>query len=655
MKLRKRRKFVNHRKRIMYFSLFFVLLFISVGYAYLSATLSITGHTEISANTWDIHFENLTVTQGSVNATTPAAIQSNTTSINYSVELGMPGDFYEFEVDIVNSGTLPGKVSIVNIQGIASGLEQYIETSVEYSYGIPVSVDDILNSNSRKRIIVRVAYTDDLNNLPGSNISLDLVFSIDFNQTNQNVNSAAGFLQNLLTEGNTCIVKYEGQVTDSVGITKTATNVYYDRCLDKRNVIFGGFCWQIIRSTETGGLKMIYNGEPVNGECNSSRADHKGIVQVDRTDDDLGAQYMYGSSYTYDTTTGEFTLLDTTTGTFSESNYDDYVGKYTCKNLTGTCDTIYYVLIHFYNAYAYVISYEIADTNYAGIGKSAYNGNTIFPGEVGYMLNKYYDRLSGSPTSESLMGNDVSYSNGVYTLLPASGESVLGTTKDNNHHYTCDNTTGTCSTVRFYYYEDNYIELNGEANIEDTVDGMLKVNRYNSVAKSIIDIWYMENLANETDKLEDTVFCNARDIINQATTGWNKNGDLSTYMYFRNSVDNGDITCPNVTDQFAVGNNLAKLTYPVALTMHEDLYNLVDGLPFGEGEQYVATNDWWMTMSPRHYDLYYPYILSVYNEGQMSSYGTVATELSIRPVVSLSHQTRIVSGTGSEADPWIVE
>ena len=86
MRLRKRRKFVNHKKRIMYFSLFFLVLFISVGYAYLSRALSINGHTELRANTWNIHFENLSIKEGSVEAVTPAAIDGNTTTINYSIK-----------------------------------------------------------------------------------------------------------------------------------------------------------------------------------------------------------------------------------------------------------------------------------------------------------------------------------------------------------------------------------------------------------------------------------------------------------------------------------------------------------------------------------------------------------------------------------------
>ncbi len=72
----------------------FSLLFITIGCAYLNATLSINGNTTIASNTWDIHFENLRVTTGSVTATTPAAIQSNTTMISYSVLLDKPVHFH---------------------------------------------------------------------------------------------------------------------------------------------------------------------------------------------------------------------------------------------------------------------------------------------------------------------------------------------------------------------------------------------------------------------------------------------------------------------------------------------------------------------------------------------------------------------------------
>ena len=36
---------------------------------------------------------------------------------------------------------------------------------------------------------------------------------------------------------------------------------------NKNNVIFGNFCWQIIRTTDTGGVKLLFNGNPKNGKC----------------------------------------------------------------------------------------------------------------------------------------------------------------------------------------------------------------------------------------------------------------------------------------------------------------------------------------------------------------------------------------------------
>ena len=82
----------------------------------------------------------------------------------------------------------------------------------------------------------------------------------------------------LSNEENTCITKYEGKVTDELNKTVDATNVYFNKCTDKRNIIFGGFCWQMLRTNDTKGIRMIYNGEPVDGKCLSNREDHKGIV-----------------------------------------------------------------------------------------------------------------------------------------------------------------------------------------------------------------------------------------------------------------------------------------------------------------------------------------------------------------------------------------
>jgi len=46
---------------------------------------------------------------------------------------------------------------------------------------------------------------------------------------------------------------------------------YYRGAVTDNNVKFGGFCWKIVRTTETGGVKLIYNGSPdENGYCSKT-------------------------------------------------------------------------------------------------------------------------------------------------------------------------------------------------------------------------------------------------------------------------------------------------------------------------------------------------------------------------------------------------
>ena len=45
---------------------------------------------------------------------------------------------------------------------------------------------------------------------------------------------------------------------------------------NKFNVIFADHCWWMIRTTDTGGVKMIYNGEVENNQCLDIRGNHVG-------------------------------------------------------------------------------------------------------------------------------------------------------------------------------------------------------------------------------------------------------------------------------------------------------------------------------------------------------------------------------------------
>jgi len=475
-------------------------------------------------------------------------------------------------------------------------------------------------------------------------------------------------IANIAKEDNSCVTKYEGEVTDEVGKTVTATNVYFDKCEDKRNIIFGGFCWQVIRTTETGGIKMIYNGEPVDGKCENTREDHKGIVGEDGSTQTLNASYLYGNSFIYNTSTNTFTLIDTETATWSDSTYENILGKFTCKTTSDTCTTIYNVNGYLDNTTAYTSSYTIGDTNYAQIGTSSYNANSYSPAMVGYMFNNVYNRkykTGASLSGTHKFGSTFTYNNGTYTL---SGRTQnisawsTGFNKINNTHYTCWNDTGTCNTISYVHYtyyakyneEAYYFDISDGKNVNDILTEMLSsddVNRYNSSIKGIIDAWYRQNMLSKTNMLEDTVYCNARNIINYG--GWDPNGG-STRDYFllkfKNNNSTNDLSCANVTDQFAVNNNKANLTYPVALLENEERNNI-------NKSSLMETGAYWWNFSP----VIFSYqnadtdIVSTNGGWYEGINEVVHISNGSRPVVSLINSTIISSGTGSESDPWIIE
>ncbi len=82
---------------------------------------------------------------------------------------------------------------------------------------------------------------------------------------------------------------YEYTGLDSDGGNKT---IYYYRGAVNNNVIFANQCWKIIRSTSTGGAKLIYNGSVVDGTCpgNTTNLTKTGFSTINTAE---AAGYMY--------------------------------------------------------------------------------------------------------------------------------------------------------------------------------------------------------------------------------------------------------------------------------------------------------------------------------------------------------------------------
>lgn len=180
--MKKIRRKVN--KPLLYF-VFFVFASVTVGYAALSTTLSITGKGTLSKNSWDIHFENLVIVDnGASVVTTAPTIDSTKTKVSFNITLSKPGDSYEFTVDAVNKGTIDAMLSGFSATSLTADQQKYLTYTVTYGDGATISTKDYLKKGTSETIRVRVRFKDDLTatDLPSSAETLNLTATLTYVQ-----------------------------------------------------------------------------------------------------------------------------------------------------------------------------------------------------------------------------------------------------------------------------------------------------------------------------------------------------------------------------------------------------------------------------------------------------------------------------------------
>lgn len=189
--MKKIRRKVN--KPLLYF-VFFVFASVTVGYAALSTTLSITGKGTLSKNSWDIHFENLVIVDnGASVVTTAPTIDSTKTKVSFNITLSKPGDSYEFTVDAVNKGTIDAMLSGFSATSLTTNQQKYLTYTVTYSDGATISTKDYLKKGTSETIRVRVRFKDDLSatDLPSSAETLNLTATFVYVQADSTAKERA--------------------------------------------------------------------------------------------------------------------------------------------------------------------------------------------------------------------------------------------------------------------------------------------------------------------------------------------------------------------------------------------------------------------------------------------------------------------------------
>ncbi len=186
---------MKNRKRNRLFLLLILLLGVTVGFALLSTTLKINGNASIAKNTWSVYWANVG-NQTGVTPTTAPGITSEDEEhqnniLSFGVTLDKPGDFYEFQVDAVNDGTIDAMLSVITTNITSNGspatLPSYIKYSVIYADDEEPVKKHLLAKDTTERYKIRIEFlksitNDELNNMPEEGLEYDIDVEVPYVQ-----------------------------------------------------------------------------------------------------------------------------------------------------------------------------------------------------------------------------------------------------------------------------------------------------------------------------------------------------------------------------------------------------------------------------------------------------------------------------------------
>ncbi len=333
------------RKNSFYFVFMFaILVSISLGYAYLERTININGSSMLAGNTWKIQFENFIVTEGSVTPTQDVTFDDKKATIDFGVVLDLPGEFYEFKVDVQNKGSIGASLDEISYTELTTEQKKYLKFDVTYADGTPINRYDFLEKDNSMTMLVRVEYiryADENEITPAVDQYLNLNVALKYVQDD-------GLTKNFMDR-----IKLGAKTDEFVnfGAAASASNgqgvmlmsstkndeypiYYYRGNVDNNNVRWANKCWKIIRTTDTGGVKMIYNGLPAeDGSCNNtgSQTAINSTSTFNSSASPTATGYKYGSPITY--SSKDLTSTITYFSYRSITCQENTSGRVTCPNL----------------------------------------------------------------------------------------------------------------------------------------------------------------------------------------------------------------------------------------------------------------------------------------------------------------------------------
>lgn len=314
---------------------------------------------------------------------------------------------------------------------------------------------------------------------------------------------------------------------------------------------------------------------------------------------DLNDYYTFGDNYIKNSD-GTYSLQNTTNIELNkfDSKYNDMNNKYSCLSYKDTCEKIVFIT-------------SATEDNYSFIDGS-YN-----------------------------FSNDVEYENGYHqTGNVLDSKKVKNSIEllSKNHYFTFSKNNNKKEIQFFYYYNKSdgmiyYITLQDGEKVEDAINNITNNNSKDSYTKKIIDLWYNHYLNGYSNYIEDSIYCNNREVENIG--GFSKSGDLNKKLLFK---EQESLKCQNINNSFSINNSKANLKYPVGL-MNKAEFKLMGYTDYS----YLYT----LLMDPS----------GITNHTYISSANvyksTYLNAGEIKPVITLEKDSVISGGTGSQEDPYI--
>ena len=633
------------KEKRLYMTLFIVsIIFLGIGgtFAYLTVSVNATNITQVKAGNLTMTIDgggNTNVSFMPAKCTSEYAIKKtikasakNTSGGKVSFSVGMnvavlsdslKRTTMKYALSTSATSCTDGLVANGNFKNATQGSDIWL---------IKNDYDDITNtSNTYTKTYYLYIWLDEseTENISSGNISVNMkgTSSNNPNLTTEAVKSIPlyDYIKNSADTTTTIDFSKTSKASGTNGIymttdTDSGKPVYYYRGNVDNRVIFANFCWRIVRTTETGGVKMIYDGVP------DSKLVYKTFVPIEQNQysvtNDENYPFVYDSSKK---TWKSNTLVGVEEGANGIESYIDLSG---------------------FESDSYQLEINMK-------GNTTNNGSAV-------MVNEDIKWISGE-TDTNVISLDLTSSDTVtvaYLKRTASTDgsdyiefSIKKGSGDAQKVWPFCNNTGSNSTIgssEFNKGYDNakYVGYMYGSSIDDTA------NTNDSTIKTAIDTWYKTNMTSYTSQLEDTVFCNDRSYTSGST--------LKFGAYTRlNTNPTPTLKCQNTKDKFTVdaSNGNGALTYPVGLiTADEMAYaggKVYDGSADANNSFYLYTGKLYWTLSP------YSFYNSVASGFRLSDVGRLSDEFvdhsyGVRPSVSLQPGIAKTGGSGTAADPFVI-